>query len=170
MLWGALTQMKKSRTFPIEKRPSAISERVNHGDDPPKNPPLPHFLDLYGNRLPTPGRPPTPRSRWSLRNFTTGSYTRVPERAFYFAYFDFDPSPSNIHKMRLNDKTNFDDKIIIYIEFCIRKIIFNFWGALFLGISPPKISTFSGSDSAHLERVPPCSARQRTFQNLYVLL
>ena len=39
-----------------------------------------------------------------------------------------------------------------------------FWGASFLGGGPPKIPTFSGSDSERLERGPQCSARRRNFQ------
>ena len=38
-------------------------------------------------------------------------------------------------------QAKFDDKIMIF-EFCIQKGIFNFWGALFLGDTPPPNSNF----------------------------
>ena len=37
-------------------------------------------------------------------------------------------------------------------------------GVLFLGVAPPQIPTFSGSDSKRLERGPQHSARRRNFQ------
>ena len=40
----------------------------------------------------------------------------------------------------------------------------NSGAALFLGGGPPKIPTFSGSDSERLERGPQCSARRRNLQ------
>ena len=48
---------------------------------------IPHLLDLYGNRVPAPGRPPAPGNRKkNLRKLVIGSYIRLSERAFCFAY------------------------------------------------------------------------------------
>ena len=51
---------------------------------------VPHLLDLYGNRVPAPERPPAPGSQWSLRNVVTGSYIGLPEWDFCFAYVHHD--------------------------------------------------------------------------------
>ena len=46
----------------------------------------PHLFDLCSNQVPAPGRPPAPGSQKTIRNIVTGSYIRLPERAFCFAY------------------------------------------------------------------------------------
>ena len=87
-------------------------------------------------------------------------------KVWYCLFCHFDPSTSNAHNLAMSSsQTKFDDKIMIYIEFCIRKSILNLGGgALFLGVRPPKTLIFSGSDSERLERGPQCSARRRNFQ------
>ena len=53
----------------------------------------------------------------------------------------FDPSISNVYNLAMSlSQTNFDGKLITYIEFCIRLGIFNIFGWLFFGGRSPKKS------------------------------
>ena len=97
------------------------------------------------------------------QNYIESPKSRSYIEVWYCLFCHFDPSISNVHNLvMVLSQTKCDDKIMIYIEFCVRKIKF-LECLIFRGWSP-KISTFSGSDSKRLERGPQCSAHRRNFQ------
>ena len=61
-------------------------------------------------------------------------------------------------------RPNFMTKSWSTLNFAPERASETFWGALFLEDSPPKIPTFSGSDSERLKRGSQCSAQRRSFQ------
>ena len=73
-------------------------------------------------------------------------YLHINIKVWSCLFGHFDPSPSNVHNLAMAlSWAKFDGKIMIYIEFCIRKSILKFLGvSYFLGEGPPKSLLLAG--------------------------